>query len=259
LRYQHRPGYRKQTAQFRAGNFPQRAFRERVQKRLHPVRVIAQRSATFRGILLSQSFNSCRADNMQALAQWYRSIHNAIFPRLSHLDGLAPLALRLYLFFPFLMAGKQKISGMESTIEWFGNPDWGLGLPFPALLAYLAAYTEFVGAFLLLIGLATRWISIPLMATMLVAIFAVHWPNGWAAIADSSAPEVAERLGAAREILREHGDYAWLTARGNFVILNNGVEFAVTYLVMLLSLFFTGGGRYTSVDYWLARIWPPRS
>ena len=126
----------------------------------------------------------------------------------------------------------------------------GLGLPFPALLAYLAAYTEFVGAFLLLIGLATRWISIPLMATMLVAIFAVHWPNGWAAIADSSAPEVAERLGAAREILREHGDYAWLTARGNFVILNNGVEFAVTYLVMLLSLFFTGGGRYTSVRLW---------
>ena len=25
------------------------------------------------------------------------------------------------------------------------------------------------------------------------------------------------------------------------------------YFVMLLSLFFTGGGRYTSIDYWLAR------
>ncbi len=195
---------------------------------------------------------------MYALAQWYRSIHNTIFPRLTLLDGLAPLALRLYLFFPLLMAGRQKISGMESTIEWFGNPDWGLGLPFPTLLAYLAAYTEFVGAFLLLLGLATRWISIPLIFTMVVAIFAVHWSNGWAAIADSSAPQVAERLGAAREILREHGNYAWLTARGNFVILNNGIEFAATYLVMLLVLLFTGGGRYTSLDYWLARICPPR-
>lgn len=195
---------------------------------------------------------------MQALAQRYHSIHKGIVSQLAHLDGVAPLALRIYLFFPFLMAGKQKIGGMESTIEWFGNPDWGLGLPYPALLAHLAAYTEFIGAFLLLIGLATRWVSIPLMVTMLVAIFAVHWPNGWAAIADSSAQDVAERLGAARDILREHGNYAWLTARGNFVILNNGIEFAVTYLIMLLTLLFTGGGRYTSVDYWLGRIWPAR-
>jgi len=196
---------------------------------------------------------------MNDLVQRYHAFHNAIFQPLRHLDGLPPLALRVYLFFPFLMAGQQKISGMESTIQWFGNPDWGLGLPFPALLAYLAAYTEFIGAWLLLLGLATRWISIPLMVTMLVAIFAVHWDNGWAAIADSSAPEVAQRLGAAKEILKEHGNYSWLTEKGNFVILNNGVEFAVTYLVMLFSLFFTGGGRYTSVDHWLGRLLPGRS
>ena len=142
---------------------------------------------------------------MNVLAGWYYNIHNAIFPRLQHLDGLAPLALRLYLVPVFWMAGTRKIAGMDSTIEWFGNPDWGLGLPFPALMAYLAAYTEAIGALLLLLGLATRWISIPLMITMLVAIFAVHWPNGWAAIADSNAQEVAVRLGAARDILREHG------------------------------------------------------
>jgi uncharacterized membrane protein YphA (DoxX/SURF4 family) len=188
----------------------------------------------------------------------YHSIHKAIFTPLGHLDGLAPLALRLYLFYPFWMAGMQKISGMENTIAWFGNPEWGLGLPFPSLLAYLAAYTEVIGAWLLLIGLATRWISIPLIVTMLVAIFAVHWPEGWFAIAQSSDPEVAVRLERAREILQEYGNYSWLTEKGGFVILNNGIEFAVTYLIMLLSLFFTGGGRYTSVDYYLGRLWPAK-
>lgn len=196
---------------------------------------------------------------MNTLAQWYYSLHNGFFSRLKILDGLAPLALRLYLVPVFWMAGTQKIAGMENTIEWFGNPDWGLGLPFPSLMAHLAAYTEAIGALLLLLGLATRWISVPLIITMLVAIFAVHWDNGWAAIADSSAEDVAVRLNAAREILQEHGNYSWFTEKGNFVILNNGIEFGVTYLLMLFSLFFTGGGRFTSVDYYLSRLWPAKS
>lgn len=196
---------------------------------------------------------------MHALAGWYYSIHNALFPRLQYLDGVAPLAIRLYLVPVFWMAGTQKIAGMENTIEWFGNAEWGLGLPFPSLMAHLAAYTEAIGALLLLLGLATRWISIPLMITMVVAIFAVHWDNGWAAIADSSAREVAVRLGAAKEILREHGNYTWLSEKGSFVILNNGIEFGVTYFVMLLALLFTGGGRFTSVDYYLSKLFPPRA
>ena len=196
---------------------------------------------------------------MNALARCFYSIHNPIFSRVQYLDGMAALALRLYLVPVFWMAGTQKIAGMENTIEWFGNPDWGLGLPFPSLLAHMAAYTEAIGALLLLLGLATRWISIPLMATMLVAIFAVHWGNGWAAIADSSAQEVAVRLGNAKEILREHGNYSWLTEKGNFVILNNGIEFGVTYLLMLFALLFTGGGRYTSVDYYLSRLFPAKA
>ncbi len=195
---------------------------------------------------------------MNTLVERYYRLHNCIFPRLQHLDGLAPLAIRLFLVPVFWMAGTQKIAGMEQTVEWFGNPDWGLGLPFPALLAYLAAYTEVIGALLLLLGLATRWISVPLIITMLVAIFAVHWEHGWAAIADSGASEIALRLGAAKDLLMEHGNYAWLSEKGSLVILNNGIEFAVTYLVMLLSLFFTGGGRYVSLDYYLPRLIPDR-
>jgi uncharacterized membrane protein YphA (DoxX/SURF4 family) len=37
------------------------------------------------------------------------------------------------------------------------------------------------------------------------------------------------------------------------VILNNGIEFAATYFIMLLALFFIGAGKYLSVDYWIAR------
>ncbi len=196
---------------------------------------------------------------MEAIARSYYSIHHALVPRLRRLDGLPALAMRLYLVPVFWMAGTRKISSIDSTIEWFGNPDWGLGLPAPELLAHLAAYTEVIGAMLLFLGLATRWICIPLIATMLVAIFAVHWDHGWAAIADSGASEVAVRLGAAKDLLREHGNYSWLTEKGNFVILNNGIEFAVTYLIMLLALLFSGGGRYVSVDYYLARLYGGRA
>jgi uncharacterized membrane protein YphA (DoxX/SURF4 family) len=167
------------------------------------------------------------------------------------LDFVAPLALRLYLVPVFWMAGTNKLGDMESTIAWFGNPDWGLGLPLPALMAWVAALTEAVGSILLLLGLATRWISIPLMITMVVAAVTAHWENGWVVIAET--PESAERLAAANSLLQTHGNYDWLTGAGEFVILNNGIEFAATYFVMLLALFFIGGGRYLSVDYWLAR------
>lgn len=198
--------------------------------------------------------------------------HSRLFARtLLPLDGLPPLLLRLYLFPVFWDAGTHKLNwatgeglgrlGVNpSVVEWFGNPDWGLGLPFPALMAALAAYTEFFGAILLLLGLGVRWISLPLMTTMLVAMITVHWQNGWLAIASGDGFWASERtmaaqekLARARDLLQEHGNYDWLTEAGNFVVLNNGIEFAATYFLMLLVLLFTGGGRYVSADYWLAR------
>ena len=172
---------------------------------------------------------------------------------LRQLDFIAPLAIRLYLVPVFWMAGTSKLADIDSTIAWFGNPDWGLGLPMPALLAWSAALVEAGGAVLLLIGLATRWISLPLIVTMIVAAVTVHWENGWAAIAEHA--DAQERLSAATSLLEQHGHYEWLTGSGDFVILNNGIEFAVTYLVMLLVLLFQGAGNYVSADYWIARKW----
>jgi uncharacterized membrane protein YphA (DoxX/SURF4 family) len=188
----------------------------------------------------------------------------ALLDKTRTVDFLAPLALRLYLVPIFWMAGINKFNSFEDTAAWFGNPDWGLGLPFPTLMAFLATSTELLGAVLLLFGFGVRWISIPLMFTMLIAALSVHWQNGWLAIAEGSgifATErtmgAVERLDRAKEILQENANYAWLTENGSFVVLNNGIEFAVTYFIMLLVLFFIGAGKYASLDYWIARKFKP--
>lgn len=186
-----------------------------------------------------------------------QQLHNLLT---SSSGNIASLALRLYLAPIFWMAGMNKLNAFDNTVDWFGNSDWGLGLPFPWLMALLATAAELLGATLLVLGLFTRLISIPLIITMLVAIASVHWPNGWQAIADANAPfanaqvlAAPEKLERAREILQTHGNYEWLTASGKFVILNNGIEFATTYLIMLLALVGLGGGKYHSLDYWLHR------
>jgi uncharacterized membrane protein YphA (DoxX/SURF4 family) len=53
--------------------------------------------------------------------------------------------------------------------------------------------------------------------------------------------------------LQQQPDYDWLISSGKLVVLNNGVEFAATYLVMLLVLLVYGAGRWLSLDYWLGR------
>ena len=175
-------------------------------------------------------------------------------------DFLGPLALRLYLVPIFWMGGTKKWDGFDGIVEWFGNAEWGLGLPFPLVLAFLATWTEILGAIGLLVGFATRWLAIPLMFTMIIAATSVHMENGWQSIADPGAPfanervmESSKKLERARSILKEHGNYSWLTSSGNLVVLNNGIEFAATYFVMLLALFFTGAGRFVSLDYWIRR------
>ncbi len=179
-------------------------------------------------------------------------------------DFLAPLLIRLYLAPVFWMAGTNKLDGFlpkESVVMWFGNPDWGLGMPFPYLMVLLAAYAEVLGAIALLLGIAARWFSIPLMITMIVAAVTAHLENGWQRISDpmmclfncSGVEAAQERLSRARSILREHGNWDWLTEHGSFAIVNSGIEMAATYFIMLLVIFFWGAGRYLSIDFYIRR------
>lgn len=191
---------------------------------------------------------------MFGIAQVLKNILNET----RRVDFLAPLLLRLYLVPVFWMAGTKKWENFDSTVEWFGNSDWGLGLPFPLVLAFLATWTEILGAIALLLGVGLRWMAVPLMGTMLVAAVTVHGEFGWQAIADPGAPFATERVMAAadklayvKEVVSDNADYDYLTSSGSLVMLNNGIEFAATYFIMLFSLFFTGAGRIVSVDYWL--------
>lgn len=207
--------------------------------------------------------------------------------KLVSIDFISPLVFRLILAPTMIIAGLNKLNlantevsflsrflADENVVSWFGNTEWGLGLPFPDLLAFLAGWTEFLGGWLLLLGLFTRLISIPLIFTMIVAIASVHWHNGWFAIAPSSGDsspakvlswfnieaaqkslensnEVSKRLSKINEIIETHGFPSYLLDKGSVAILNNGIEFAAIYLAMLLSILFTGAGRFVSLDYWI--------
>ena len=207
---------------------------------------------------------------------------------LSHFDGAASLLLRLILAPVLIGAGWEKITGEN----WFGFSLDAFPFPFNVLPAdfswFLASWTEFLGGILLLFGLGTRLVAIPLAVTMFVAGYAVHLDNGWPAIAPSNPPaicipgsearaessvflryikcsnvnertlEAAERLDRAKAILREHGNFKYLNGSGSIVKLNSGIEFAAIYLAMLIALVVIGGGRYLSLDYFLKRLLVPR-
>lgn len=179
------------------------------------------------------------------------------------IEGIAPLAFRLFLAPVFILAGLGKLTGIENTANYFAF----LGLPAPTLMAYLAGLAEFVGGILLVPGIAVRWVAIPLMVTMGVAAGTAHWENGWHALPETTLTVpwewredliegAVERRDMARTLLRRHGNYDWLTESGSITVLKNGIEFAATYFLILLSLFFTGAGTL-SVDHLLKRRFDP--
>jgi putative oxidoreductase len=129
----------------------------------------------------------------------------------NQLKELSLLFVRLVLSYGFYEPAKTKWQDIQSVADWFSS----LNIQFPLLNAYLSASFEMLGVFLLLIGLFTRWITIPLMFIMIVAIFTVHWENGFAAS-------------------------------------DNGFEIPLYYFVMLFILLSYGAGKW-SVDFYLKK------
>lgn len=93
-----------------------------------------------------------------------------------YLDRLQPLALlimRLALGAVMLAHGSQKVFG---NLHNFSHMVSGMGMP--AWLAYVAAFTEFVGGILILAGFFTRPVAFAMCVDMSVAIWKVHLHNG---------------------------------------------------------------------------------
>ena len=100
------------------------------------------------------------------------------FSRLSeYLQSFSLFLARVVVAYGFYEPAMMKWSDINSVAEWFGS----MGIPFATLNAYMAASTEIAGVVLLTLGLFTRFISIPLIIVMIVAIVTVHLHNGFSA------------------------------------------------------------------------------
>ena len=94
-----------------------------------------------------------------------------------YFQSIVLFVARLIIAYGFYEPAMSKWNDIDSVAGWFAS----MGIPFPTLNAYMAAGTEILGVGLLVLGLFTRLISLPLIVIMIVAIFTVHLANGFSA------------------------------------------------------------------------------
>jgi len=75
------------------------------------------------------------------------------------------LVVRLYWGWQFFQTGKGKLMNHEKVTDFFQS----LHIPMPSVNAYLAGTTECLGGLLLLIGLGSRLVSLPLIFVLGIA------------------------------------------------------------------------------------------
>ena len=78
------------------------------------------------------------------------------------------LVVRLYFFWQLFNVGKGKLENIGKVIDYFTS----LGIPLPGINAYVVGITECVGGILILVGLASRLASVPVIVAMTVAYIA---------------------------------------------------------------------------------------
>lgn len=162
-------------------------------------------------------------------------------------DFLAPLSIRLFLAPIFWVSGAKMLGLFTSSdfVAW--NPlTWVNGETFrqsvaavqntviPGLpaetLVVLFAGIALVGAILLIMGFAVRWVVLALMFMVVV--------QGLMSIGDNGL------VATLQQFVMGHG-YTDVT--------NNATESYILYFILLLSLFFMGAGRWFSLDWYIYR------
>lgn len=103
--------------------------------------------------------------------------HSEVVPTgLARYADWGALPLRLMLGFGFIWHGYPKLFGGH---EPFAASLAGLGVPLPDLMAWLVGILEFFGGMALILGLLVVPIAILAAIEMLVAVFALHLPDGF--------------------------------------------------------------------------------
>jgi putative oxidoreductase len=98
---------------------------------------------------------------METAARSYSIFEKAV----SNLQSPLLLAVRLYWGWQFFQTGYGKLMHISKVIGFFTT----LGIPLPAFNAYFVSWLECVGGILLVLGLGSRIIALPLTIDMLVA------------------------------------------------------------------------------------------
>ncbi len=161
-------------------------------------------------------------------------------------DFIPPLAIRLLLAPILWVTGSQRL-GLFTTESylWWNPLTWintevvqassaqfatplvpGLGAE---ILTYLIGGAEAIGAVLLILGFAVRWIVPVLMGVLLYL--------GYMAFGGTLA--------------ENFNNFIW--QHGYITLEHSQFEVYVTYFILLLTLFFTGAGRWFSLDWFVYR------
>jgi putative oxidoreductase len=92
---------------------------------------------------------------------------------LNGIEWLGPLTMRVVFGYFWLETGIGKVHNLDAFIQRFV----GWGIPFPVFSATLSAWTELIGGLLLMLGLFTRLVCIPMIINMAVAVTLVVSSN----------------------------------------------------------------------------------
>lgn len=149
--------------------------------------------------------------------RWIDRIYQIFIKIGCNLQSLFLLYLRLTWGHQFFLAGINKLKDIPGTVEMFTK----LNIPSPEFHAYQVGLLEAVGGILLVIGLASRLISVPLIILLITALSTAH----------------AEYLAEFRFIFDPH-----------VLVIQEPYPFLITALIV----FIFGPGRI-SFDAWIKR------
>lgn len=135
-------------------------------------------------------------------------MNNLIKTLMSTNAGYGITLLRVVTGLTFAAHGAQKLFGWFGGYGLEGVGQWmeSIGITPGYLMALLAGSAEFFGGLALMVGLLVRPAALSLLVSMLVAVFAVHWANG-------------------------------------FFMANNGYEYAMILAVISAALMVEGAGK----------------
>ena len=122
----------------------------------------------------------------------------------NYFQSFSLLFARVALAYGFYEPALTKWTNFDTTTQWFSS----LGIPFAPFMTLLTASIELMGVVMLLLGLFTRLITIPLIIIMIMAILTVHLSNG-------------------------------------FAVANNGFEVPLYYFIFLSLLASNGAGKFS--------------